>query len=233
MINLNQELRSAAGLPEGFEGPRGSILVELKRDGALSAKSLAARLGLSLNAIRHHLRELEAEAVITHEREAHGVGAPVFNYRLTDRGNGLFPARYEEALTEVLDHLVTSGGRNQAVESLNVHFQQLGSRLADELAGAPAEQRVARVVNVLRDEGYMAVWEGGRDEGTLTAHNCAMRAVAQRFPEICEAERNFLSEVLAADVTRGAHMLAGCTACEYHIDFRAAAAGQRPVEEQA
>ena len=62
MINLNQELRSAAGLPEGFEGPRGSILVELKRDGALSAKSLAARLGLSLNAIRHHLRELERMA---------------------------------------------------------------------------------------------------------------------------------------------------------------------------
>jgi DeoR family suf operon transcriptional repressor len=232
MIQPNNELRTAAGLPEGFEGPRGSILVELKRDGTLSAKSLAGRLGLSLNAIRHHLRELEAEAVINHEREARGVGAPIFNYRLTDRGSALFPARYEAALTEVLDHLVSSGGRDQAVDSLNVHYQQLGSRLADELAGAPAEQRVARVVRVLRDEGYMTVWDGGRDEGMLTAHNCAMRAVAQRFPEICEAERHFLTEVLAADVTRGAHMLEGCSACEYHIDFRVAAAGQGPVEEQ-
>ena len=232
MTKSSQELRSAAGLPEGFEGPRGAMLVELKRDGALSAKVLAARLGLSLNAIRHHLRELETEAVITHEREARGVGAPVFNYRLTDRGTALFPARYEAALTEVLDHLVTSGGRDRAVESLSVHFQQLGSRLADELAGAPAEQRVARVVRVMRDEGYMAVWDGSRDEGTLTAHNCAMRAVAQRFPEICEAERHFLTEVLAAEVTRQTHMLTGCSACEYHIDFRTPVSGGS-VEEQA
>jgi len=232
MIKPNNELRSAAGLPEGFEGPRGSILVELKRDGALSAKSLAGRLGLSLNAIRHHLRELEAEAVITHEREARGVGAPMFNYRLTDRGSALFPARYEAALTEVLDHLVSSGGRDQAVDSLNVHYQQLGSRLTDELAGAPAEQRVARVVRVLRDEGYMTVWDGGRDEGTLTAHNCAMRAVVQQFPEICEAEQIFLTEVLSADVTRQSHMLTGCSACEYHIDFRTPVSGGS-VEEQA
>lgn len=231
MIQPNKELRTAAGLPEGFEGPRGSILVELKRDGALSAKVLAARLGLSLNAIRHHLRELEAESVITHEREARGVGAPVFNYQLTERGEALFPARYEAALTEVLDHLVTSAGRDQAVESLNVHYQRLESRLADELAGAPAEQRVARVVRVLRDEGYMTVWDGGHDEGTLTAHNCAMRAVAQRFPEICEAERHFLTEVLSADVTRQSHMLSGCSACEYHIDFRTPLGGSS-VEEQ-
>ena len=232
MIEPNNELRTAAGLPEGFEGPRGSILIELKRDGALSAKSLAARLGLSLNAIRHHLRELEAEAVIDHEREARGVGAPMFNYRLTDRGGALFPARYEAALTEVLDHLVSSGARDQAVESLNVHYRELGSRLTAELAGAPAEQRVARVVRVLRDEGYMTVWDGGDGEGTLTAHNCAMRAVAQQFPEICEAERNFLTEVLSADVTRHDHMLAGCSACEYHIDFRPPVSGGS-VEEQA
>ncbi len=232
MIEPNNELRTAAGLPEGFEGPRGSILIELKRDGVLSAKSLAARLGLSLNAIRHHLRELEAEAVIDHEREARGVGAPTFNYRLTDRGGALFPARYEAALTEVLDHLVSSGARDQAVESLNVHYRELGSRLTAELAGAPAEQRVARVVRVLRDEGYMTVWDGGDGEGTLTAHNCAMRAVAQQFPEICEAERNFLTEVLSADVTRHDHMLAGCSACEYHIDFRPPVSGGS-VEEQA
>jgi len=192
MIKPNNELRSAAGLPEGFEGPRGSILVELKRDGALSAKSLAARLGLSLNAIRHHLRELEAE----------------------------------------LDHLVSSGARDQAVESLNMHYRELGSRLSAELAGAPAEQRVARVVHVLRDEGYMTVWDGGDDQGMLTAHNCAMRAVAQQFPEICEAERNFLTEVLSADVTRQSHMLTGCSACEYHIDFRTPVNGGS-VEEQA
>ena len=78
----------------------------------------------------------------------------------------------------------------------------------------------------------MTVWDGGDDGGMLTANNCAMRAVAQRFPEICEAERNFLTEVLSADVTRHGYMLDGCSACEYHIDFRTPVSGGS-VEEQA
>ena len=227
------ELKAAAGLPESLGGPRGSILVALKQSGSMTAKDLGGLLGLSLNAIRHHVKELEAESVITHERETHGVGAPVYSYRLTERGEEMFPARYEAALTEVLDQMVARVGREQTVESLTNHFQQLSRRLADELAGAPAERRVDRVVGVLRDEGYMALWEGGPDSGTLTAHNCAMRAVVHKFPEICEAEQHFLTEVLAADVTRGDHMLRGCTVCEYHIDFRTATDGRRPVQEQA
>ena len=231
-MTVPNELQHAASLPEGFQGPRGSILVELKRSNALSAKDLADRLQLSLNAIRHHLKELESETVVTHGREARGVGAPAYLYRLTERGQALFPARYEAALTELLDHLVSQVGRDQTVASLSVHYQELESRLTTELAGAPVEERVDRVVELLRDEGYMTVWSGGETRGTLTAHNCAMRAVAQRFPEICEAERQFLTDVLAADVTRAAHMLTGCSSCEYHIDF-GAVAGDRSNEEQA
>lgn len=225
MIEPLSELESAAGLPEGLQGPRGSILVELKRQGALSAKELAGKLGLSLNAIRHHVRELEAEGLIDHKREPRGVGAPVFKYDLTERGDSMFPARYEAALTEVLDHLVSHAGRGPAVESLNVHYERLGNRLAEELAGAPADQRVDTVVRVLRDEGYMAMWSGGTGKGTLTAHNCAMRAVAQKFPELCEAEMRFLEEALSAEVTRKSHMLTGCSACEYHVEFKAPPGG--------
>lgn len=214
------ELKSAADLPEGFQGPRGSIVVQLKRRGALTAKDLAQALDLSLNAIRHHLKELEAESVVAHWSEARGVGAPVYRYGLTEQGEALFPERYQEALTEVLDHMVSRIGREGTLESLNDHYRKLGERLENELAGAPAGHRVDKVVQVMRDEGYMAVWEGGRERGTLTAHNCAMRAVAHKFPEICEAEQNFLTGVLAARVTRRSHMLSGCSACEYHIDFR-------------
>ena len=233
MIEPMTDLKDAAGLQESFGDPRRSILVALKQSGSLTAKELAGLLDLSLNAIRHHLKELETESVVGHDRQARGVGAPVYSYRLTDQGEALFPARYEAALNEVLDHMVSELGRERTVESLNNHYAQLSRRLVDELAGASTERRVDRVVRVLQDEGYMAWWEGGRDSGTLTAHNCAMRGVAHKFPEICEAEQHFLTEVLAATVTRGDHMLEGCSACEYHIDFRTAANGQGPVEEQA
>ena len=44
----------------------------------------------------------------------------------------------------------------------------------------------------------MAEASVGTAEGTLTEHNCAIPAVAERFPEICAAEARFLADVLGA-----------------------------------
>ena len=57
----------------------------------------------------------------------------------------------------------------------------------------------------------------------LTEHNCAIPAVAERFPEICAAEARFLAEVLSAEVERTGHILSGCPACEYQVRFSGAA----------
>ena len=128
MTESEADLKAAAGLPDSLGGPRGSILIALKQAGALTAKDLAGLLGLSLNAIRHHLKELEAESVVTHEREARGVGAPVYSYRLTERGEALFPARYEAALTEALpDGNISERER----ELLNRLRDSLGISIAD------------------------------------------------------------------------------------------------------
>ncbi|HEV8453774.1 MAG TPA: winged helix-turn-helix transcriptional regulator, partial [Gemmatimonadales bacterium] len=79
------------------------MLVELKKSERLTAKELAQRLHVSLNGVRHHLKELESEGLIEYERQYRGVGAPAFAYRLTPAGEALFPRRYEATLNEVLD----------------------------------------------------------------------------------------------------------------------------------
>ncbi|HEU5260002.1 MAG TPA: helix-turn-helix domain-containing protein [Gemmatimonadales bacterium] len=216
-------LRSPSGrsLPVGLKGPRGEILVELKRAPQLTAKELARQLGCSLNGIRHHLKELEAEGLVTYERRHQGVGAPVFVYRLSPLAEGLFPRRYEAALLEFLDHLVAHEGREAAVTVLEGHYAALARRLSAELEGAPPARRLEVVTRALADEGYMA--ESRRQHGdsfaTLTEHNCAVQAVAQRFPELCRAEAKFLEAALGAPVDRRAHILGGCGSCEYHVRF--------------
>ena len=52
---------------------------------------------------------------------------------------------------------------------------------------------------------------------TLTEHNCAIRLVAERFPEVCEAEERFIEEVLGTEVTRQAHIAKGASCCAYCI----------------
>ena len=208
--------------PLGLKGVRGLVLVELKRASRLTAKELASRLGISLNAVRHHLKELEADALVEYQRQHRGVGAPTFAYRLSSAGEGLFPRRYEATLTELLDHVVEREGRATAVAVLEARYAALTRRLQGELVGATPAQRMAAVTQLLSDEGYMAEGTTSAATGTLIEHNCAIQAVAQRFPEICAAEARFIAAALNAEVDRHEHILSGCSACEYRVRFSAA-----------
>jgi DeoR family suf operon transcriptional repressor len=210
-------------------GLRGAILVELKRARLTTAKDLAAKLSVSLNAVRHHLKELETEGLVAYERRHRGVGAPAFVYRLTPAAEALFPRRYESTLNELLDHVVEREGRAGAVSVLEARYGTLTRRLQGELAGVGPAGRIAAVARLLTEEGYMAEASATTSSGILVEHNCAIQAVAERFPEICAAEARFLAAVLGAEVDRQEHILSGCSACEYRVRFTSPS----PAEEAA
>ncbi|HKH84063.1 MAG TPA: helix-turn-helix domain-containing protein [Gemmatimonadales bacterium] len=231
-----QQSNPHLALPLGLRGVRAAVLIELKRGQRLTAKDIAVKLGISLNAVRHHLKELEAESLVEYERQHRGVGAPAFAYRLSASGEALFPRRYESTLTELLDYVVRREGRASAVAVLEERYEGMTRRLQHELAGATPAERMAAVARLLSDEGYMAEGTAVSDTGTLIEHNCAIQAVAERFPEICAAEARFLEAALGAEVQRREHILSGCSACEYRVKFSAIdsdAAGQlfRPTSE--
>jgi DeoR family suf operon transcriptional repressor len=223
---MGAALPLALNFGAGLKGPRHAALVQLKLAQRLTAKELAERMGLSLNAVRHHLKELEAAGLVGYVREHRGVGAPVFSYRLTPAGESVFPRRYQEALTGLLEQMVRRDGRQAAVALLEAHFADLANRLNAELAGRGPAERLHALGQVLSDEGYMAEVRTAADEGTLTEHNCAIPAVAERFPELCAAEARFVAQVLGTEVERRGHMLSGCSHCEYHVRFG-------PTQEQA
>ncbi len=202
------------------KGLRGEVLRELKRAQPLTAKALAEKLGVSANAIRHHLKELEVETLVTYGREQHGVGAPTFAYRLSPQGEALFPKRYEQTLTELLDRVAERQGRAATAALLEDLYSDLTRRLQVELEGVAPEARLTAVARVLSDAGYMAESDAAGGTFRLAEHNCAIKSVAERFPEVCAAEANFLQTVLAATVERTAHIVDGCNACEYAITFR-------------
>src|SRR5437867_383253 len=212
MTNAHSQLAAHKGL-------RGDVLLELKRAQPLTARELADKLGVSPNAIRHHLKELEAAALILYGREQRGVGAPTFAFRLSDAGEALFPRAYEETLTQLLERVAEKGGRAAAVELFEDHYRELTRKVAAELEGADQSERVDMVARLMNEQGYMAEWQEAAGTFRLAEHNCAIRAVAERFPEVCAAEQRFLRDVLGAAVERRSHIASGCNACEYTITF--------------
>lgn len=219
--------------PLGLKGPRAEVVMELKRSGSMPAKGIAERLGLSLNAVRHHVKELEAAGLVGYERENRGVGAPAFVYRLTPAGEALFPRRYEDAVGRLLDYVVAREGRAAAVDVLESRYKELALRLRSALAEASPEERVTIVTRALAEEGYMPEIRSGKASGMqLVEHNCPIQQVAERFPEVCEAEARFLEEVLEAEVTRGHHIVSGCGICEYHVAPVTLRGARLPIQQE-
>lgn len=207
-----------ANLP-GHRGLRSQVLLEIKKSQPIAAKQLGAHFGVSANAVRRHLKELEVEGLVQFVREQSGMGAPAFAYRLTPQGEALFPNGYRNALTELLAQVAEKDGREAVIAMFEQRYAQLASRLNAEFEGTPANERLGVVARVLTEEGYMADWREEEGVFRLSEHNCAMRAVVERFPEICAVEERFLKAVLGADVERLAHITHGCNSCEYAINF--------------
>lgn len=209
------------------KGLRGDILLEVKKAQPVTAKELADRFGVSANAVRRHLKELEAEGLIAYVRQQRGTGAPTYAYRLSQGGETLFPNRYEEALTRLLRHIVDTEGRGAALSVLEQQYADLRGRLDRHLGEMTPVDRVKAMAGVLEDAGYLAESAETDGELRLRLHHCAIRAVASNLPEVCDTELRFLEESLGAGIRRRTHIVDGCNACEYAITF----APQPPAAE--
>jgi DeoR family suf operon transcriptional repressor len=220
--------RMAASLA-GYRGLKGDLLIALKKARQpLTAKELAERFGLTANALRRHLKALEEAEVVRYRREVRGVGGPVYAYSLTESGEALFPNAYADALVGALEALGGERGAATVVEVFRRQWTSLVRDAAPTLADLPLAERAQLLAELRASQGYMAgpVEPDGRDEEAVVIreHNCAIRAAAERFPEICAAEQRFFAEVLDADVSRRLHILGGCNVCEYVVRPRTAAA---------
>jgi predicted ArsR family transcriptional regulator len=219
----------------GHKGLRGQILLELKRHQPLSVQELARRHGVSATAVRRHLKELELEHLVVYQRQQRGQGAPTFLYRLTEDGEALFPKRYEEALTAALAFVERQGGREAVRRFFAEHFGEQAETLKSRLQHASVEERLAAVAEALSRQGFMAEWTSDGRVVRIAEHNCAMQAVAARFPEVCHEELRFLQDLLGPGVERRSHIVAGCNACEYSVSLvqlGVGSGGDRLVEEK-
>jgi DeoR family suf operon transcriptional repressor len=212
-------------VPLGLHGARASVLRQLKQAGVATAATLSAALHCSLNAVRHHLKELEADGLVVHDRAPHGVGAPAHAYRLTPRGHTLFPERYAGALAHVLDHLVRIEGHAAPAALLQAHYGAVGDRICAQTAELALEARGEQIARALDEEGFMATWEPTPDGGRLVEHNCPHRLIAERFPEVCAAEEAFLAQAFGGTVERQSHIAAGCGSCSYQVTLNSSGTG--------
>lgn len=204
------------------------ILQLLRKQGQATAHELAEQLDISPQAIRRHLKDLEAKQLIEHQLIQEGMGRPQHLFRLTQQGRDRFPHRYDEFAVSLLDTLAETVGPEQVSLILQKQWQRKALDYRDRLGKGPLKQRVAALVELRKIEGYMAEWHPVEPEGNtqgdrflIVEHNCAISNVAESFPKVCDHELEMFAVVLPdCTVERTYWMINGEHRCGYMISAR-------------
>jgi len=208
----------APPLPAG----RRAVLYALRRRGEGTAEQLAEQLGMTVSGARQHLTAL-LDAGLVEAAEVSPTqptrGRRTLVYSVTKAADGLFPKAYGELTNELLGYV--SDTDPAMIDALFARRRQ--NRIANGTKRLAPKRtlgaKVAELARILDEDGYLATFEKiGPDHFMISEHNCAIRAVAQRYGQACTSEIDFIRAVLPeAEVERVLHMMAGEPRCAYDI----------------
>ncbi|WP_443700265.1 helix-turn-helix transcriptional regulator [Pseudomonas sp.] len=201
---------------------RDRILFLLKRDGAQSTAALAQQLAVTAMAVRQHLSVLNAEGLVEFSDEQRKLGRPARIWQLTAEAHGRFPDRHAQLAVGMLQ-VVQSVFGEEGLEQLTDEWtrqQVVAYRAQMPSPDLPLAQRVAALVRIRREEGFMAECSPARNGAIeLVENHCAIAKAAHLCAKLCGGELTLFRAVLGVGVTveRVEHFLAGDRRCTYRI----------------
>jgi DeoR family transcriptional regulator, suf operon transcriptional repressor len=179
------------------EGSRGRILTLLRRSN-LTAKEIAASLGVTHNAVRGHLAVLQREGLIRQGGFQRSASRPAVIYELVPGAEAIFSRAY----IPFVAHLVRVIGERLRPTEMDDVMHTVGRRLAADwprLRGDLAT-RVEAASALLADLG--AVHEVAKLNGgwVIRGYGCLLAKAVEGRPEVCRALEGLLAELLEVPV---------------------------------
>lgn len=202
------------------------LILEL---GPSTAATLGGRLGLTPAAIRRHLDNLIAEGMVeTRTARTYGNrgrGRPAKLFVITDAGRSAFEHAYDDLASNALRFIAEKYGADAVTEFARRQVSELERRYAPVVAASgDLKVRADALAGALSADGYAASAGPAPAIGAASAggeqicqHHCPVAHVAAEFPQLCEAETEAFSRLLAAPVQRLATIAHGDGICTTHV----------------
>ena len=184
---------------EGASSPpptRDVVLALLLRHGEATASELSHRLSVSVQVMRRHLRSLGEEGLVEASPAVEGPGRPSNRWRLTSAGRSRFPDGSEHFALGLLQSLVESMAPEQLRQVLNSQAVQKADEYRRLIGSGPLTQRLERLVDLRRQEGYVAECLPDPDQPqawVLSEFHCSVMRIAEAFPAVCDQELQLMA----------------------------------------
>lgn len=208
-----------------MKSTKDQILSHLKRSGGSTVDELAGEFGLARMTVRQHLTGLERDGVVQAHEEKGKSGRPCMVFALSDRGEELFPKRYDRLADLVLKEAVrltadeisglSEDGRRRLL--LQKMAERVFSEHEPKIRDKSLPDRVELVADILREEGGLADWKTAGDAFEIVDYNCVYRRVVDSHPGVCDWHVSLLGRLLGSKVECSQFMSKGAESCRFVV----------------
>lgn len=199
---------------------REAALTLLLRQGERTAGQLAEELGVSVQVMRRHLRGLEEEGLVEASPAPEGPGRPSNRWHLTTAGRSHFPDGSEHFALGLLSSMTASLPPDMVRGMLRQQAADKASDYRQQIGGGPLPQRLERLVELRRREGYVAEFrrEGEGPAWLMSEFHCSVMRIAEQFPCVCDQELQLIRHTFPdCQVERIHWLLEGSHACGFRL----------------
>ena len=194
----------------------------LERRAGATLDELVAAVGLSRTAVNQHLATLESEGCVRKTTPRKTGGRPQHVYVLTEEGANRFPKQYSWFSKLLIRTLREQMGEEQASQYMYDLGVRLSADLIPRLVGKNRAERIAEIVKIMNETGFVArTLPPGEAEKLprVECKNCVYHDLSKDYPEVCRFDIGFLSGLTGADIDHEACMQRGGDACRFRFRF--------------
>jgi predicted ArsR family transcriptional regulator len=183
-----------------FLGSSRGKIVQLLRRAGRSVNELAAALGLTDNAVRANLAQLEQDGLVKQAGRRPGYRKPESIFDITPEAERLFARAYAPVLGTLLSTLEAT----LSEQELDARLRELGHRLAEPhleaMSRLAPKQRVRKTLQVLEELGGLAELQQRDGTTYVRGFGCPFSQVVAEHPKLCVAAEVLVSDLLGQEV---------------------------------
>ena len=200
-------------------GTRSAVRTLLLERGPLTAGQIAHELGMTAAGVRRHLEQLESAGEVEGRSSARAGsrGRPARAFALTTSGRADGTHAYDGLAGDALAELRRLGGPSAVTEFARRRVRATLGHIPPARGPEDVDRATREIAEALSAAGYAASVEDAGPGVQICQHHCPVWHVASRFPELCEAEQEVVSEIVGTHVQRLATIADGHCACTTNI----------------
>ena len=185
-------------------------LFKEKKNG-LTIDRISENLKITRTAVKQHLGALLELGLVCKGETEGSIGRPCQLYKISEKGENLFPKQYSWFSTLLVQRLYEQLGEDGLKKILAALASDVASSLLERTRNKKGQELLEEVIRIMNELGYEAELKDGKIEAT----NCVYHDTAKSCSAVCQFDIELLSRLTNSEIDHEECIVRGGHICRF------------------